>query len=71
MKTQLQKMKAGPDGKFPYSGTLDCFIKTIQEGGPLKLYTGFPTYFVRIAPHAMITLVMLNYISELEKKAGL
>ncbi|CAK0901251.1 unnamed protein product, partial [Prorocentrum cordatum] len=27
------------------------------EGGPLRFYAGFPTFYVRIAPHAMITLI--------------
>lgn len=27
LKTKLQKMKAGPDGKYPYKGFFDCFTK--------------------------------------------
>jgi hypothetical protein len=53
VKTQLQKMQPLPDGKMPYSGALDCAAKTLANGGPLKFYTGFPTFYVRIAPHAM------------------
>ena len=58
VKTQLQKMQPLPDGKMPYSGALDCAAKTMSSGGPLKFYTGFPTFYVRIAPHAMITLIL-------------
>ena len=29
VKTKIQKMKAGPDGKMPYSGVPDCFAKSI------------------------------------------
>jgi len=29
LKTKLQKMKAGPDGKYPYSGVPDCILKTV------------------------------------------
>lgn len=54
VKTQLQKQQPLPDGTMPYKGMADCFAKTVAEGGPLKLWTGFPTYYVRIAPHAMI-----------------
>lgn len=50
-------MKPLPDGSMPYSSAMDCAAKTLKEGGPLKFYTGFPTYFVRIAPHAMVSLV--------------
>ena len=58
-------------GKFPYSGMADCAMKTFAEGGPLKFYTGFPTYYVRIAPHAMITLMVLDSIQKFEKDNGL
>jgi len=29
VKTKIQKMKAGPDGKMPYKGVPDCFAKSI------------------------------------------
>lgn len=52
VKTQIQKMKADPaTGKMPFTGPVDCALKTLKSGGPLKFYTGFPTYIVRIAPH--------------------
>ncbi len=47
VKTQMQKMKPGPDGKMPYSSAGDCALKTLQQGGPLKFYTGFSTYIIR------------------------
>lgn len=52
VKTRLQKQQRGPDGRMPYRGMLDCFQKVIREEGPLRLYRGFSTYYVRIAPHA-------------------
>ena len=48
VKTQMQKMKPDAQGKLPYTGAIDCALKTFKEGGPLKFYTGFPTFFVRI-----------------------
>ena len=72
VKTMLQKQKVDPvTGKFPYSGMADCAMKTFAEGGPLKFYTGFPTYYVRIAPHAMITLMVLDSIQKFQKDNGL
>eukprot|EP00271_Cylindrocystis_brebissonii_P014359 TRINITY_DN35695_c0_g1_i1.p1 TRINITY_DN35695_c0_g1~~TRINITY_DN35695_c0_g1_i1.p1 ORF type:complete len:303 (+),score=51.39 TRINITY_DN35695_c0_g1_i1:180-1088(+) len=71
VKTQIQKMKAGPDGKFPYTGPMDCAVKTLAAGGPLKFYTGFPTYCVRIAPHVMLTWIFLSNIQKFEKANGL
>ncbi|KAK2979154.1 hypothetical protein RJ640_029312, partial [Escallonia rubra] len=53
IKTQIQKMQSNAEGKYPYSGSLDCAIKTLKSGGPLKFYTGFPVYCARIAPHVM------------------
>jgi solute carrier family 25 oxoglutarate transporter 11 len=52
VKTRLQKQQRGPDGRMPYSGMFDCFKKVIKEEGPLRVYRGFSTYYVRIAPHA-------------------
>ena len=40
------------------------------ERRPLKFYTGFPTYYVRIAPHAMITLMVLDAIQSFQKSNG-
>lgn len=71
VKTQLQKMRPDANGKVPYTGAIDCAVKTLAEGGPLKFYTGFPTYFVRIAPHAVITLLILQYLPKMEAKFGL
>jgi solute carrier family 25 oxoglutarate transporter 11 len=63
MKTQLQKMSKDPStGKYPYSGMLDIFVKTLRNEGILKFYTGFLSYYVRIAPHAMSTLIFMDLI---------
>jgi solute carrier family 25 oxoglutarate transporter 11 len=43
----------------------------MAAGGPLKFYTGFPTYYVRIAPHAMFTLILLDQINVMQKSAGM
>lgn len=33
-----------------YSGTLDCFMKTIKSEGPLGLYKGMGALLVGVAP---------------------
>lgn len=71
VKTQLQKQKPLPDGTLPFKGFGDCCAKTMASGGPLKFYTGFPTYYVRIAPHAMFTLIILDQLNTSMKNAGL
>jgi len=62
IKTRLQKQSRGPDGKLPYNGFFDCAKKVIRDEGPLRFYRGFGTYYVRIAPHAMITLIIADYL---------
>ncbi len=44
VKTRIQKMEKGPDGKYPYKGPLDCAVKTFTQEGPLKFYTGQSHY---------------------------
>merc|ERR1739847_258225 len=58
VKTQVQKMKPDPvTGELPFKGPIDCAMQQVKNGGITRLWTGFPTYYVRIAPHAMITLI--------------
>lgn len=30
IKTRMQKMDKGPDGKLPYAGSIDCAVKTFK-----------------------------------------
>jgi solute carrier family 25 oxoglutarate transporter 11 len=71
VKTQIQKMQPDASGKYPYTGSLDCAMKTFKSGGPFKFYTGFPVYCVRIAPHVMMTWIFLNQIQKFEKQIGI
>lgn len=61
VKTKLQKMKA-TNGVFPYSGVLDCLKQTVAKEGITGLWVGLPTYYFRVAPHAMITLTIQDYL---------
>lgn len=67
VKTRLQKQTKGPDGTLPYKGMFDCFKKVAAEEGPLRFYRGFSTYYVRIAPHAMVTLIVADYLGFITK----
>jgi len=62
IKTKLQKQRARADGTMPYKGFFNCMLKTIGNEGILKLWIGFGTYYVRIAPHAMITLLTTDFL---------
>jgi solute carrier family 25 oxoglutarate transporter 11 len=61
VKTKLQKMKKGPDGTLPYKGVYDCFLKTCNKEGPMKLWVGINTYYFRVAPHALISLFLNDF----------
>jgi solute carrier family 25 oxoglutarate transporter 11 len=67
VKTRLQKQQKGPDGKLPYRGMADCFTKVAKQEGLLRFYRGFGTYYVRIAPHAMVTLIVADYLGWITK----
>lgn len=67
IKTRLQKQTRAPDGSLPYKGMLDCFTKVAKEEGLLRFYRGFGTYYVRIAPHAMVTLIVADYLGYITK----
>lgn len=66
VKTKMQKQKAGPDGVLPYSSFFDCMRKTVAKDGISGLWIGFfPTYYIRIAPHIMITLIAQDFLTKL------
>ncbi|KAI2628265.1 mitochondrial carrier domain-containing protein [Xylaria nigripes] len=67
VKTRLQKQQRGPDGKLPYKSAVDCFVKVARQEGLMRFYRGFGTYYVRIAPHAMVTLIVVDYLGWLTR----
>lgn len=67
VKTRLQKQTRAPDGTLPYKGMFDCFRKVAKDEGLLRFYRGFATYYVRIAPHAMVTLIVADYLGFITK----
>jgi len=66
VKTQIQKMKPDPvTGEMPFKGPIDCAMQQVKTGGITRLWAGFPTYYFRIAPHAMITLIAQDKIKNM------
>lgn len=65
IKTKLQKMKMSPDGTMPYNGMVDCVIKSIRNEGVLGLWAGLPTYYFKVGPHSIITLIVAEYLRTL------
>merc|ERR1711972_1101793 len=72
VKSQMQSQKPCPvTGELPFKSSIDCAMKIMAEGGPLRFYAGFPTFYVRIAPHAMITLIAQDFIKKSWTTVGL
>ncbi|EEA07358.1 carrier protein, putative [Cryptosporidium muris RN66] len=61
IKTRLQKMAKLPNGQMPYLGFIDCATKIYRNEGLLGFFAGYPTYYFRIAPHTMITLLCVDW----------
>eukprot|EP00195_Chlamydomonas_chlamydogama_P015505 CAMPEP_0202899902 /NCGR_PEP_ID=MMETSP1392-20130828/9239_1 /ASSEMBLY_ACC=CAM_ASM_000868 /TAXON_ID=225041 /ORGANISM="Chlamydomonas chlamydogama, Strain SAG 11-48b" /LENGTH=298 /DNA_ID=CAMNT_0049586199 /DNA_START=143 /DNA_END=1039 /DNA_ORIENTATION=+ len=71
VKTRMQKMTPNADGTMPYKSSMDCAMQTLTKEGPLKFYTGFPTYIIRIGPHVVFTLLFMDLLPKIEKEFGL
>lgn len=65
VKTMMQNQRPDAAGKLPFRSSLDCAAKTLAEGGPARFYAGFPTFYARIAPHAMLTLLAQDAIKKM------
>lgn len=66
IKTKMQKQKPLPDGTLQYKSFVDCMAKTVKNEGVSGLWIGFfPTYYIRIAPHIMITLIVQDYLTKM------
>ena len=57
-------------GKYPYANIYDAMLKTSVREGPQKLWVGFPTFYIRIAPHVMIHLLVLDMFNARFKLYG-
>ena len=66
-KTKLQKMKKLPDGSYPYKNIFHALGVTVKNEGFTKLWVGYPTFYLRIAPHVGITLVIQDFITDYVK----
>jgi solute carrier family 25 oxoglutarate transporter 11 len=65
IKTRIQRQTRLSDGSYPYRGVVDCVQKVCKNEGIFAFYKGFPTFYCRIAPHAMITIFLLDYLEKI------
>jgi solute carrier family 25 oxoglutarate transporter 11 len=64
IKTRIQQMQPDATGKLPYSGIFDCATKITTHEGVFSLWKGLGTFCVRVAPHAVITLMVMDTLNE-------
>lgn len=65
LKSRMQDMKPNAQGKMPYSGLADCTLTIFRQEGILAFWTGFPAYYGRCAPHAMIILLTIEQVNKI------
>ncbi len=59
------KSRVMGDSKGMYSGTLDCFVKTLKNDGPLAFYKGFIPNFTRLGSWNVVMFLTLEQVKRL------
>ncbi|KAK4430528.1 Mitochondrial uncoupling protein 5 [Sesamum alatum] len=67
IKTRVMNMKVEAGKERPYSGALDCAMKTIKAEGPMALYKGFIPTISRQGPFTIVLFVTLEQVRKLLK----
>ncbi|KAM3283174.1 mitochondrial uncoupling protein 5 [Capsicum chacoense] len=67
IKTRVMNMKVEPGMVPPYSGALDCAMKTIKAEGPMALYKGFIPTISRQGPFTIVLFVTLEQVRKMLK----
>ena len=63
-------MKQNVDGTWPYKSYFDVVFKTFRREGVFGFWTGFPAFYMYVAPHTLITLIAQDYFHILFTKRG-
>lgn len=67
IKTRVMNMKVEPGVAPPYTGAIDCAMKTIKAEGPMALYKGFIPTISRQGPFTIVLFVTLEQVRKLLK----
>ncbi|CAI9116166.1 OLC1v1017246C1 [Oldenlandia corymbosa var. corymbosa] len=67
IKTRVMNMRVEPGMKPPYSGAVDCALKTIRSEGVMALYKGFIPTISRQGPFTVVLFVTLEQIRTILK----
>ena len=60
IKTRVMSSKPLSDGTMPYTGTVDCFMKTLKNEGFMALYSGWVPGWMRLGPHTIVTFLVFE-----------
>ena len=61
-KVKLQKQTAGPDGKMPYKGLVDCMSKTFRKEGFFGYWSGFWPFYSFLFPQTVVILLLNDFL---------
>jgi solute carrier family 25 oxoglutarate transporter 11 len=53
---------------LPYKGIIDCAMKSIKNEGFLSMWVGIETYYFRVAPLSMISILVQDYLHDIVNK---
>lgn len=68
-KNRMAFQKADPvSGKKPYTGALQTMSKIAGEEGVLKLWSGFPPYYLRCGGHTVFMFVAIDLLRKVHKQ---
>ncbi|XP_043713567.1 mitochondrial uncoupling protein 5-like [Telopea speciosissima] len=67
IKTRVMNMKVEAGAEPPYSGAMDCALKTVRAEGPMALYKGFIPTISRQGPFTVVLFVTLEQVRKLLK----
>ncbi|XP_004509679.1 mitochondrial uncoupling protein 5-like [Cicer arietinum] len=67
IKTRVMNMKVEVGSPPPYSGAVDCVLKTVRGEGPMALYKGFIPTITRQGPFTVVLFVTLEQVRKLLK----
>eukprot|EP00929_Paragymnodinium_shiwhaense_P118813 TRINITY_DN90717_c0_g1_i1.p1 TRINITY_DN90717_c0_g1~~TRINITY_DN90717_c0_g1_i1.p1 ORF type:complete len:324 (+),score=65.66 TRINITY_DN90717_c0_g1_i1:142-1113(+) len=71
VKTQVQKSSLSASAGAPqYSGALDFAMQQLRHKGVMSFYAGFPVFYCRVAPHAMLCLVVQDAMKKEFARVG-
>jgi len=64
-KNRMAFQKAGADGQLPFTSTTQAIRKIVAQEGVLKLWAGFPPYYLRCGGHTVSMFMAIQWLRAL------